>query len=55
VENDGGKRFEVVVNALETSGNKRSAQIFFVITVDEVNDVPTINSIPLIRINEEKC
>ena len=53
-ENDGGKSFEVVVNAVETSGNKRSAQISFVITVDEVNDAPTISSIPLIRINEDE-
>lgn len=53
-ENDGGKSFEVVVNALETSGYKRSAQISFVITVDEVNDAPTISSIPLIRVNEDE-
>jgi len=53
-ENDGGKSFEVVVSASETSGNKRSAQISFVITVDEVNDAPTISSIPLIRINEDE-
>ncbi len=52
-ESDGGKSFEVIVNGSETTGNKRSAQISFVITVDEVNNAPSISSIPLIRINED--
>lgn len=52
-ESDGGKSFEVIVNGEERTGKKRSAQISFVITVDEVNNAPVISPIPLIRINED--
>lgn len=52
-EEDGGKSFEVIVRASETSGHERSAQISFTIVVDEVNDPPSITPIALQRVDEE--